>query len=100
MLCASHIIPWAHNVERRADPANGLSLCSFHDRAFDRGLVAIDSGGIVLISDCVRRKNVPKLHIVGFLEIEGKLLRMPHRFGPDPRALEYHREGIFRAGKD
>ena len=42
VLTASHIIPWTANVELRADPRNGLSLCALHARAFDRGLMCVD----------------------------------------------------------
>ena len=42
LLVASHIIPWSKNVERRADPTNGLAFCTLHDKAFDRGLLTLD----------------------------------------------------------
>jgi putative restriction endonuclease len=42
LLKASHIIPWSADVARQADSANGLAMCALHDRAFDRGLLAID----------------------------------------------------------
>src|SRR3954469_1591946 len=40
LLNASHIVPWAASVERRADPRNGLCLNTLLDRAFDRGLIS------------------------------------------------------------
>lgn len=43
LLTASHIIPWKQDIARRADPSNGLSLCSLHDRAFDRGFFTLDN---------------------------------------------------------
>ena len=41
-LRAGHIRPWAHaNDHQRLDPANGLSLCVAHDRAFEGGLFTL-----------------------------------------------------------
>lgn len=96
MLCASHIIPWAKNVERRADPTNGLSLCSFHDRAFDRGLISLDEKLHVVVSKRVLVPKPTQLHDVGLIKIEGQRMLLPERFPPDYTALSYHRENIFR----
>lgn len=95
LLTASHIIPWSKNVERRADPRNGLALCAIHDRAFDRGLITIDESFRVLLSNKVRRKTVNRLHEVALLEMDGKMIALPKRFSPDPCALAYHRKNIF-----
>jgi putative restriction endonuclease len=95
LLNASHIIPWSVDKMRRADPRNGLSLCVFHDRAFDRGLIAVDEDFRIIISEKVRIVDAPKLHKVGLLEIEGKKIRLPDKFRPDPEALSYHRQNIF-----
>lgn len=45
LLIASHIVPWQERPESRLDPANGLCLNALHDRAFDKGLMGIDSEG-------------------------------------------------------
>jgi len=95
MLNASHIIPWSVDTARRADPRNGLSLCAFHDRAFDRGLITIDEHLRVTVSQQARVDDPPKLHHVGLLEIENQPIRLPERFLPDGDALAYHREHIF-----
>ncbi len=97
LLSASHIIPWSKNVERRADPRNGLSLCAIHDRAFDRGLLSIgDSFDILLASRARLHSSKSRLHSVALLEVEGKTISLPKRFAPAPEALAYHREHIFR----
>jgi predicted restriction endonuclease len=93
MLNASHIIPWSVDTSRRADPRNGLSLCAFHDRAFDRGLITIDEHLKVTVSEQARTGAPPKFHEVGLLEIENRPIKLPERFHPD--ALAYHRENIF-----
>lgn len=95
MLNASHIIPWSIDEKRRADPCNGLSLCAFHDRAFDRGLMTVDEDLRVVLSSQVRVQEPPELHRVGFLEIEGEKLASPDKFSPDQSALSYHRDNIF-----
>lgn len=97
LLSASHIIPWSKNVERRADPRNGLSLCAIHDRAFDRGLLAIGDAFDVLLSTRARiHSPESRLHLVALTEAEGKMISLPKRFAPDPEALAYHREHILK----
>lgn len=96
LLSASHIIPWSKSTKRRADPRNGLSLCAIHDRAFDRGLIALDESFKILVSQSLKSEKAGRLHRVALLEIEEKPILMPRRFAPDPVALAYHREHIFR----
>lgn len=45
LLNASHIKPWKDSDPRteRTNPQNGLCLNVLHDRAFDRGLITLDS---------------------------------------------------------
>jgi len=95
MLNAIHIIPWSVDKSRRADPSNGLSLCAFHDRAFDRGLITIDDKFRIVSSKQVKVAEAPKLHRVGLLEIEGHVITLPDKFRPDQVALAYHRKKIF-----
>jgi putative restriction endonuclease len=96
-LSASHIIPWSQNIERRADPRNGLSLCAMHDRAFDRGLIALDESSRILLATRARlNSSESRLQTVALIEVEGKAITLPQRFAPDPEALAYHRENIFK----
>ena len=95
MLNASHIIPWAVNKQRRADPRNGICLCALHDRAFDRGLITVCEDYKIAVSREIKTPNASKLHRIGLLEIEGEKINLPDRFWPDPAALAYHREKIF-----
>jgi len=96
-LSASHIIPWSQNVERRADPRNGLSLCAMHDRAFDRGVLSLDDSFKVLLATRARlHSSESRLHLVALIEAEGRMISLPKRFAPDPEALSYHREHIFK----
>ena len=95
MLNASHIIPWAVDKQRRADPRNGMCLCVLHDRAFDRGLITVSEDFKIAVSREIKTPHASKLHRIGLLEIEGEKINLPDRFGSDPEALAYHREKIF-----
>jgi putative restriction endonuclease len=96
LVQASHIIPWRDDESRRADPHNGIALCTLHDRAFDRGFVTFDEKHQVLVSKSLRtEEEVSDIHRITLLEIEGQTMMEPERFGPDAMALEYHRENIF-----
>lgn len=97
LLNASHIIPWSRNVERRADPRNGLALCALHDRAFDRGLLTINESFSVLVSRRAKTQTKSLVQLVAMIEVEGKMISLPTRFFPDPIALAYHREHVFKA---
>ncbi len=96
LLIASHIIPWSQKVDRRADPTNGISLCALHDRAFDRGYIAIDNSFKILVSSQLKTALPQPLHRIGLIEIEGIMVNLPKKFSPDKVAIRYHRETIFR----
>ncbi len=96
LLNASHIIPWSHAHNRRADPTNGICLNALFDRAFDRGLMTIDEDMRVVMSPVIRSAATNAALACSLLEAEGRKLTMPSRFLPDPAALEYHRQAIYR----
>jgi len=96
LVNASHIVPWRVDSQRRADPRNGLALCVLHDRAFDRGLVAVDETLRIVVSSRLRVVEGSTVCQVAFLSREGATLRPPTRFAPDQSALAYHREHVFR----
>lgn len=96
LLNASHIIPWNTNTERRADPRNGIALNALYDRAFDRGFITFDDSLRLVVSSRLKEGKLSELQKENFLCIEGKRLRIPYRFNPDPDALAYHREKVFR----
>jgi len=94
LLIASHIIPWSENEDRRADPTNGLSLNALHDKTFDRHLITFDEDFRLVVSSFLRKNDVPEFQSANFAKIEGATLTLPHRFAPDPRALEEHRNSF------
>ncbi len=95
MLNASHIIPWSKDRRRRVDPRNGICLCALHDRAFDRGVIAISDKFRIIVSDMTKIKTASRLHQVGLIEVAGAMILLPDRFYPDKEALAYHRENVF-----
>lgn len=95
LLNASHIVPWNVDKERRADPRNGISLNTLYDRAFDRGLITFDESMRLVVSSRLKKGRLPSLQRKAFSDMEGKRLRTPYRFSPDPNAMEYHRSKVF-----
>lgn len=98
LLNASHIIPWGKDSERRSDPRNGIALSALHDRAFDRGLISFDEARRMLVSAQLKQGQPNELLRTAILEFEGKTLDGAERYSPDPLALAYHRERVFKAG--
>jgi len=95
LLIASHIIPWSENEDRRADPTNGLCLNALHDKAFDRHLITFDEDYRLVVSGILRKNDVPEFQAANFEKLEGTTLTLPHRFAPDPLALEEHRNAFI-----
>lgn len=98
LLIASHIKPWrvSDPKRERTSPTNGLLLSSFHDRAFDKGLMTIDNRYIIHISP-----RLPELAPSGKTEEwlsawEGVSIRMPEKFLPEKAFIEYHNDVIFQ----
>ncbi len=95
LLVASHIVPWSVDRENRLNPRNGLSLSMLHDKAFDSGLITIDSDMKVCVST---RKSIPKndkFFISALQNYHGKPIFQPEKFQPHEDFLAYHRKNIF-----
>lgn len=92
LLIASHIIGWSDNEARRADPTNGICLNALHDKAFDRHLLTFDEDYRVVLSSALKSREASEFQSYNFEQMEGRPLRLPHRFLPDPVALAKHRE--------
>lgn len=95
LLNASHIIPWRMNTGRRADPHNGILLNALFDRAFDRGFITLDEDLRIVVSTDFKNRTSDDLQMSGLVNIEGRSIRKPSRFTPDPEALQYHRDNVF-----
>lgn len=95
LLVASHIVPWRNDKANRLNPKNGMLLSALHDRAFDRGLIAVDDGMTVQVSSKLLADRTP-FAATAIQRYQGCPIRVPEKFAPDPAFLTYHREHIFR----
>lgn len=91
LLVASHITPWAEDLTNRLNPRNGLCLNAFHDRAFDRHLMWIDSDfRIRFVEKLKERDDVSEITLKWITGFEGKQLNLPKLFSPDKDLLRQH----------
>jgi len=54
-LVASHITSWADDVHNRLNPSNGICLCVFHDKAFDKGYIGFDDNFKVVLHNKINQ---------------------------------------------
>ncbi|MBK9164837.1 MAG: HNH endonuclease [Acidobacteria bacterium] len=95
MLVASHIIPWRDSANDRTNPKNGLCLNTFHDRAFDRGLITVTPDYKVRVSRAFEQiEHKPEFRSF-FEKLDGRNIDLPDKFFPGEKFLEYHNEEIF-----
>lgn len=83
VLEVAHVSDYASDVGNRANPANGIGLCAFCHRAFDRGVFVITESGSVLFRT-VERDSIAMAHADGISNearlklidgVDGELLR-------------------------
>ena len=96
LLIASHIKPWKDSdPNEKVNPSNGLLLNALHDKAFDRGLITVDTDYKIIISknisDICDNESVKRY----FLYYENKKINLPEKFMPCKEFLEYHNNNIF-----
>lgn len=91
LLTASHIKPWASDIEARMDPRNGILLNSLHDRAFDKGMITFEDDLSLVVS---KHLDLPQNARPFFSD---RALNRPERFAPNPTYLKYHRDVIFES---
>jgi len=88
LLRASHIQPWkSSSARQRLDPNNGLLLTAHIDALFDKGLIAFDDQGNMLLSSRIKKAECAQLNLPTSLR---------HPPSDATKAyLKYHREFIF-----
>ncbi|MCS6287916.1 MAG: HNH endonuclease [Nitrospira sp.] len=96
LLTAAHIVPWADREDLRANPRNGLCLCSLHHDAFDSGLWAIDDTYQIKLSSALMAYLPSKILEVSFVDFSRAQIRMPDKFWPEREFLAFHRSNLFR----
>lgn len=96
-LVGSHIIPWSKDKNFRLDPSNGICLCSFHDKAFDKGFLTIDDDYKISVTTRITEDVALSEPLKN---LNGKLIRLPKVGRPNKEHLAYHRTNIFDNFKD
>jgi len=93
LIDACHIVPFSKSYDDTV--TNGISLTPTLHRAFDRGLISIDSDYKILISNRFSEGNNSNYSIKQF---EGKQIILPDnaKYLPDLENLKWHRENIFK----
>ena len=95
LLIAGHIVPWSVEKKERLNPQNGICLCSLHDKAFDTGLIGIDTGYKVVISEKLSQMENERYFIAYFGNYENKQINLPEKFIPQIEFLHFHHDKIF-----
>lgn len=95
LLYASHIIPWAQNEKERLNPENGICLSSLYDKAFDKGLIGINTNHEVIFSDELKKKKDTSYFSIHFAIIEKQKITDPLGYFPRKEFLEFHLDTIF-----
>lgn len=96
LLVASHIIAWRDRNDIRLNPHNGLCLCGLHDKAFDTGLIAIDSKYKVKVFSGIR-DYLPNVALEKNIKsYDGMEITLPEKFKPKIEFLQYHSDTYFR----
>lgn len=98
LLIASHIKPWNVSDEKteRTNPKNGLCLNAFHDKAFDKGLITINSKYEIIISPQLKNTEMDQNTKDWFMKYDHQQIIQPDKFLPDLQFIEYHNDIIFR----
>ncbi|RZJ56296.1 MAG: restriction endonuclease [Flavobacterium sp.] len=90
---ACHIVPFSLTHDDKV--TNGIALCPNLHRAFDRGLVSIDTDYRILVS---KHLTEDEKHPYGLRQLVGKKMLLPQQkiHYPEMEALNWHREEIFK----
>ena len=95
LLIAGHILPWSQDEKQRLNPRNGILINNLHDKAYENGLITIRPDYIILVSSELKAQEQSWVTDY-FIKYDGKQIRTPRRFFPQPEFLEKHFEERFR----
>jgi len=95
LLLASHIIPWAKNEEHRLNPENGICLSALYDKAFDKGLIGINTNHEIVFSDSLKKKKETEFYNIYFSSLEKQKIIVAQKYLPRKEFLEFHLDTIF-----
>jgi hypothetical protein len=93
LLIASHIKPWIDSSDaEKIDPSNGLALTPTYDALFDKGFIAFEDDGSLVVSPFISPMNQKRLGIT-----DGKNIGLDRYLNKKRLSyLEYHRENIYQ----
>jgi putative restriction endonuclease len=91
LVDACHIVPFA--ISKDDTITNGISLSPNIHRAFDRGLITINSEYIIRVSPAIKENDSP----YSLRQFEGKQIILPTNihFYPSIENLDWHRKECF-----
>ncbi|MBE8725190.1 HNH endonuclease [Flavobacterium hungaricum] len=95
LLFASHIIPWSINEEHRLTPENGICFSALYDKAFDKGLIGINTDHKIIFSETLKKKKDSDYFQKYFAPIENQEIIKAQKYLPRKDFLEYHLDTIF-----
>ncbi|GAB2550941.1 HNH endonuclease [Spirosoma aerophilum] len=96
LLVAGHIVPWAENEHERLNPENGLCLSHLYDRAYEKGLICIDTDYKLLLSKQLKGHTTKAFYQQFFGRFEHQPIRIPKSYQPKKEFLEYRLERFDR----
>jgi len=96
LLVASHIKPWSKDEKNRLNPTNGICLSATLDKAFDKGLITIDSEFRVIFSGKLNKYLKEDFYKSEFERFENKRINLPIKFLPNDEFLQYHYDVVFQ----
>ncbi len=93
-LEAAHIMWHSHGGPDEIN--NGLALCGFHHKAFDRGAWGLQPSDYSIQVSSELNGSSQAMDML--LDFEGKNLRLPRKssFHPDSEFIQWHRREVFR----
>lgn len=73
LLVAGHIVPWSVDEKNRMNPRNGLCLNYLHDKAYELGLITIDTNYNILISSKIMEDEKNEANLKFFNQHQNKI---------------------------
>ncbi|SEN54293.1 putative restriction endonuclease [Flavobacterium sp. CF108] len=98
LLFSSHIIPWSENENERLNIENGICFSALYDKAFDKGLIGINTNHEIIFSDALKKKKETEFFNRYFSSIENQKI-VSAQITPRKEFLEYHLDTIFNKQK-
>ncbi|WP_119789039.1 HNH endonuclease [Flavobacterium anhuiense] len=95
LLFASHIVPWSADEKYRLEPENGICFSALYDKAFDKGLIGINTDLKIIFSDSLKKKKDTEYFQKYFAPIENQEILKAQKYLPRKEFLEHHLDTIF-----